>query len=163
MLSLYLSICCGLESQLTHKVIYQNRLRPIRSSGYQAYSRSRFLFNEAQIVTRSLGQFVECFYFVRRRSPARHLAIDAFNLFVAACLRRHLVGFFSVDLISHAHWNLSQMVEHIKLGNHPPGNAINHASVTELRQIEPPGAARPPGNGAEFVAPFAQVFTFSPK
>src|SRR6202163_5055840 len=81
--------------------------------------------------------------------PTRHVAVDAFDFFISACLSRNFVRFFALHLIPHADWNFRQVIEHIQLSNHQPGDAVNHASVAEQRQIEPPGTAGAAGDRAE--------------
>src|SRR6266849_4911013 len=150
------------QAQRADKLWHQNRLLTIGARGNHSHPRSSFLFDERQVFA---GDFRQCFDRPNGRGmagPARHVAVDAFDLFIAACLSRYFVCFLAVHLIPYANRNLRQVVEHIQLSNHQPGDAVNHASVAEQRQIKPARAAGTSGDGAEFVAALAQVFSLRP-
>src|SRR5258708_10105615 len=92
-------------------------------------------------------------------SPPGYVAVDPSDFFITERLSRHSVRFLDVHHIPHADWNLLQVVEHIQLSNHQPGDAVNHASVAKERQIEPAGTPGTSCDGAEFVAALAQIFS----
>jgi hypothetical protein len=98
-----------------------------------------------------------------RSLPAGEILIDALDFFVAAGgLGGSFVRLLAVDFVAHADWNLRQFVEHIELGDHQPGDAVDHAGVAQERQVEPAGAAGTSGDRAIFVAALAQQLAGSP-
>src|SRR5450759_5404064 len=122
----------ALQAQLAYEVGDPNRLLTIGARGNQSHPRSGFLFDEGQVIAGGLGQCFDRPNGLRWAGPAGHIAVDTLDLFITACLRRNFVRFLAVHLIPHADWNLRQVVEHIQLSNHQPGDTVNHASVTAV-------------------------------
>src|SRR5512136_1617907 len=89
--------------------------------------------------------------------PARHLGVNALDALVAAGLWRSEVGGFAIELVAGANGNLWKVVEHVEFGDDQPCGAVDHVGVAEKRQVHPAAAAGASGDGAEFVAAFAQL------
>src|SRR6202035_1043210 len=118
---------------------------------------------EGQILTGRFWQFLQFRNSLGRSAPARHFTINTFDLTEATVLRRCLFRFFSVNLVSNAHWNLRQLIQYIQFGYNEPGDSVNHASVTQEWQVKPTAAAWTSRDRAEFVASFAQHVTIGVK
>src|ERR1700683_3132133 len=96
---------------------------------------------------------------LRGSFPPGHSVINTLQLVITTGLRRDFHALLSVDQIAHTDWNLSQFIEHIQLGDHQPGDAVNHASVAQQRQVEPAGAPRSPCYCPILVAALAKLLT----
>src|SRR5579864_3329303 len=103
-----LGFFCG-YLQLRSKVVHQDGVIAVRSGGNHPHLRSRFFLHECQISARLLGQLVVVGDALGGSLPSGHLLIHAFDLFVAAGLRRRLNRRLPVDLLSDAHRHLRQV------------------------------------------------------
>ena len=65
---------------------------------------------------------------------------------------------FAVHVVSHADRNLLQAGEHVELGEHDVGQAVDLGGVPVDDCIEPATATRAAGGHAEFVALLTQPF-----
>ena len=80
---------------------------------------------------------------------------------ISAHRRRHFGDFPAFDPVGHADGNLLEFVEHVELGDDDAVETVDRRSVTEQRDIEPAAAARPAGDGAEFLAAAADLLARS--
>src|SRR5216684_7263942 len=84
------------QTQRADKLRHQNRLLTIGARGNHSHPRSSFLFDEGQVFAGSFGQSIDRPDVLSWACPARHIAIDAFDLFISACLSRDFVRFLAV-------------------------------------------------------------------
>ena len=84
------------------------------------------------------------------------LDVHRLDLLEAGDLRGNVLRLLAVELVADANRNLRLLVEHVELGHHQPARAVDHVGIAQQRQIEPAGASRTSGDGAELVAFLAQ-------
>src|SRR6185437_6026153 len=63
----------------------------------------------------------------------------------------------ALELVADADLHRLDPVEHVELGDAQAGNAVQLDRALERRGVEPAGAPRPAGGGAELVAALAQA------
>src|SRR6516165_289107 len=145
--------------QFCQELIHKHRVVAIRSGRNHAHARTALLLEERKILASLFGEFIHRGAALSGSPPARQVAIHTLEFLPATVLRRNFVGRLAVDFVTHADRNLWQFIEHVELGNHQPGDAVNHASVTKKWQIHPAAAAWTAGDSAEFVPALAQFLT----
>src|SRR5512145_117043 len=93
----------------------------------------------------------------RALHPARKLLVArvaAFQLFGAD---RQNLGKVALELVADADLYRVDPVEYVELGDAQAGDAVQLDRALERRSVEPAGAPRPAGGGAEFLSALAQV------
>src|SRR5690242_10488480 len=110
------------------------------------------LFQEGQVVLGARGERVVIRNAEGGRVPAGHLFEDGFDLFDFGDGWWHVADLAAGDFVADAHRDGFELVEHVELGHHDGIEAVDGGGVAEQRHVEPAAAARPAGDGAEFVA-----------
>src|SRR5207302_5368443 len=78
-------------------------------------------------------------------------------------LRGNLDGIPPVNLVPHTSRNFDKLIENVQLGDDEPGNAVDHHSVTQQRQVKPPAAAWTSSNRAKLVATLTEFIAHRAK
>src|SRR3954471_20682084 len=114
------------------------------------------LLDALQVLARRLGQAAVRLHAERALHPAGQLLVDrhaALELFRAD---RQDVAHLAFELVADADLHRLDAVEAGELGDAQPRDAVELAATPERRGVEPAGAPRPAGGGAEFLAALAQ-------
>src|SRR5258708_18925590 len=88
--------------------------------------------------------------------PARQLLVHRVAALELLGAHRQDLGEGALELVADADLHRLDAVEHIELGDAQAGDAVQLDRALEGRGIEPAGASRPPGGGAEFLAALPQ-------
>src|SRR3954453_14461462 len=65
----------------------------------------------------------------------------------------------AADVVADADGDLFELVEHVQLRQRDRVEAVEHRGCAKYRQVQPAGAARTSGDGAELIAARAEVLT----
>ena len=91
--------------------------------------------------------------------PAGEVLVDRHGVVEVGLVDRHLVVAYAVDVVGHADRHLLEPGEHVELGEHEVGDAVDPSGVAGDHGVVPAAAARPAGRGAVLRADLAQVLT----
>ena len=116
------------------------------------------IFSSASdVVLRRLRKVVERTRLGDVLGPAGEELVDRLGVVEAGLRHRHLVDPLAVDVVRDAHRDLVPAGQHVELGEHEVGDAVDACGVAGDRGVVPAAASGAAGRGAELGAVLAQL------
>src|SRR3954452_9248394 len=134
-----------------------NRLFPPRSRGDDRRGALRLVLDELDVILRGGRQLLERRHAGRRRLPSLHHAVLRLVVVVRDGEGGERLPALAADVVAGADGDLVEIIEDVELRQRDLVEAVEHRRGAHDREVEPAGAARPAGDGAELVATPAEM------